>query len=70
MTSNWILTALILALPIIPNLWSIWHIFYRDFPSSTEKLAWLGVAVFIPVIGGVVYILVGRRRAVKPARDH
>lgn len=57
---------LLLAIPILPNLWSIWHAFYREFPTPAERLIWIAGCVFLPVIGGVAYILIGRRRARKP----
>ncbi len=66
-TTEWILVLILLALPILPNLWSIWHAFNREFPTPAERLAWIGVGVFIPVLGGVAYLLVGRKRAKKPA---
>jgi hypothetical protein len=59
------LAAAILLLPIVPALWSIWHIFHHEFRSPQEKMAWLGVAVFIPVLGGLAYILWGRKHARK-----
>ncbi|MFP4630122.1 MAG: PLDc N-terminal domain-containing protein [Desulfohalobiaceae bacterium] len=59
------LTVVILALllPILPNLWAIWHIFHCDFPTAQEKMAWLVAAMFLPVLGGIVYLLLGRKRA-------
>ncbi len=61
---------LILALPILPNLWSIWHVRSRYFASEQEKSLWFLVAVFIPVIGGIAYIFAGRKRASKiPLQD-
>ena len=62
------LAALMLTVPILPTLWSIWHAHFREFPSHNEKMIWLGVCVFVPVIGGIIYILFGRRRGVKPLR--
>ena len=61
--SPWAL--LILIVPILPNLWAILHIFRCDFNTAQEKLAWLGVSVFIPFIGGLLYLFVGRRRGTK-----
>ena len=29
----------LLALPILPNLWTIWHAMRHDFPGEREKLA-------------------------------
>lgn len=59
------LLLLLLVVPILPNLWAIWHIFRYDFNTPQEKMAWLAVAVFLPVLGGIVYLLWGRRRAHK-----
>lgn len=59
----------LLTIPIIPNLWSIWHAFHRAFPTDTERLAWLGIAVFVPVLGGIAYIIFGRPRARKPGAE-
>ncbi|MFW6324657.1 MAG: PLDc N-terminal domain-containing protein [Desulfovibrionales bacterium] len=59
------LAGLILLVPILPNLWSIWHIFRCDFPTPQEKMAWLGVTVFLPVLGGLGYIFWGRKRGRK-----
>ena len=54
---------LVLALPILPNLWSIWHVRARTFPTEQEKSLWFLLAIFIPVLGGIIYIFWGRRRA-------
>lgn len=59
------LVLIVAAIPILPNLWSIWHVFNRNFSSPVEKLSWIGLAVFIPVIGGIVYIIWGRKRGRK-----
>lgn len=59
------LLLLLLVVPILPNLWAIWHIFRCDFNTSQEKMAWLAVAVFLPVLGGIIYLFWGRRRAHK-----
>jgi len=55
----------LLALPILPNLWAIWHIFRNDFSTPQEKMAWAGGTVFLPVLGGIVYFLFGRKRVVR-----
>ena len=54
---------LLLSIPILPNLWCIWHAYRRNFPSLVEKIAWVMVGIFFPVIGGLVYIFVGRKRS-------
>lgn len=56
---------LLLALPILPNLWCIWHSFNHEFPNPPEKFIWLGAGVFLPVLGGLLYLFWGRTRIIK-----
>lgn len=62
MTFVWwhVLVALI---PILPNFWSIWHIWNHDFLTWQKKMTWLLIAIFVPVVGGLLYIFIGRRQA-------
>ena len=54
----------LLIVPILPSLWSIWHIWSHDFNDDAQrKVLWLILTVFIPVIGGIIYIIAGRRHA-------
>ena len=59
-------TWLLLGIPQIPNLFGIWHAYNRVFPTPQERLIWLGVCVFVPVIGGLSYLLFGIRRSKRP----
>lgn len=52
----------LLILPILPNLWGIFHAYKKQFPTPQERAAWLLCLVMLPVIGGVGYILFGRKR--------
>lgn len=65
-TGQVILGVLLLGLPIIPNLWGIYHAFYRVFPTDSEKMIWVCLCIFLPVLGGVIYFFVGRKRGRKP----
>ncbi len=58
---------IILSLPILPNLWCIWHASRHDFPGPDERKLWIRAGVFAPVIGGILYLAVGMRRA-RPER--
>lgn len=62
-----ILTLLLLGIPAIPNLFGIWHAFHRVFPTPNERLIWMAICVFVPVVGGVLYLVFGLRRARKPS---
>ncbi len=59
---------ILIILPILPNLWAILHIFKNDFDTSQEKMIWLALAVFVPVIGGLAYLFLGRRRTIANAK--
>ena len=65
MTIATILKFLVIGLFAVPNLFGIWHAFHRVFPTSQERLIWIGVCVFVPVIGGISYLIFGLRRASK-----
>ena len=56
------LLAIVLALPILPNLWSIWHSYKHEFSTPMEKYGWMLAGVMLPVIGGLLYLLFGFRR--------
>ncbi|MDL2207819.1 PLDc N-terminal domain-containing protein [Desulfovibrio sp. OttesenSCG-928-M14] len=60
-----VLLYLLLGIPALPNLFGIWHAFNRVFPSSQERLIWLGVCVFVPIVGGLLYLIFGIRRSQK-----
>ena len=55
----------LLALPILPNLWSIWHVNTHRFTNHVERLLWLIVCIFVPCLGGLAYLCCGRPRALK-----
>lgn len=65
MTSLPLYMWVLLALPILPNLWSIWHAYNHEFATPLEKVIWMVACVFIPVIGGLAYVLFGLRRVVR-----
>lgn len=64
-----VMTLLLLFIPAIPNLWGIWHAYHRFFPTQQERLIWLGVCIFVPVLGGLAYLIFGMRRAKKTPQD-
>ncbi|NCC24605.1 MAG: PLDc_N domain-containing protein [Deltaproteobacteria bacterium] len=55
----------LLLIPILPNLWGIWHTFRNDFETPQEKMLWIWLNTLVPVLGGVLYLLIGRRRIKK-----
>ena len=56
----------LIAMPLL-NLWAICHVARRNFPGGQqERILWIMPAVFIPVLGGIIYALFGMKRAQKP----
>lgn len=55
--------ATLLTLPILPNLWCIWHASRHAFPGPDEQKHWVRAGVFAPIIGGLLYLAIGMRRA-------
>ena len=53
----------LLFLPALLNLCCIWHAFYLTFDTHLERVLWMVACVFVPVLGGVAYVLFGWRRA-------
>ena len=58
-----------LSIPILPNLWCIWHASRHVFPNPDEQKLWIRAGMFAPVIGGILYLTVGMRRAQKIRED-
>lgn len=52
----------LLALPMLPNIWGIWHAYRHRFEGGRQMI-WLVACVFVPVIGGGAYFLFGRPKA-------
>ena len=63
------LTLLVLLLPMVPTFWAIVDVAYRDFGSLKKKALWAGLVVFVPCLGGLVYLVFGRRQGTKIPRD-
>lgn len=58
----------LLALPMLPNLWGIRHAYRHRFQGQ-RQIIWMLICVFVPLIGGLAYLLVGRSRALEAAES-
>lgn len=54
---------LVALIPVLPSLWSIWHIWGHEFGNPQQRALWLVLVVFVPVLGGIIYIFAGRPKA-------
>ena len=64
-STQWALAIGGLALFVLISLYSIWDAFHREFRSTAEKMAWVELCVLVPFLGGVAYLLVGKKRGRK-----
>ena len=54
-----------LAVPAILWLWVIIDLLKSTFKDSTNKLIWAIIIIFLPVLGSILYLLIGRSQKVK-----
>jgi len=47
------------------SLYAIWDAFHRDFGSNNAKFGWIQLAVMVPFLGGLAYLIFGRKRGRK-----
>lgn len=64
-TTQWSLVLGGLSLFILVSLYAIWDAFHREFASTAEKMAWIQLSVLVPFLGGVTYLLLGKKRGHK-----
>jgi hypothetical protein len=56
-----------IAIPPLLNIWAICHAGLRVFPGEQqERLLWVIVAMLVPFLGGIIYLLFGFKRSRKP----
>jgi len=53
----------LLMLPAIINLWGISHAMRHTFPGENERVLWVVACIFLPILGGVLYLIFGLRRS-------
>jgi hypothetical protein len=50
---------------MVPTFWAIVDVAYRDFGTLRKKALWGAFIVFVPCLGGIVYLIFGRRQGKK-----
>lgn len=48
--------------PVALMIWAIIDLVQSTFADSTNKLIWALVIIFMPLIGAVLYLIVGRKQ--------
>ena len=59
-----LLLSVFMVLPGILWLWAIIDLVKRDFSDSATKIIWALVIIFIPFVGSILYLAVGRSKTV------
>lgn len=57
---NLIILIVVLMLPMVLTFWAIRHVAYGQFPTLKTKYTWLVVVTLLPVVGALIYLVVGR----------
>ncbi|QCR21461.1 PLDc N-terminal domain-containing protein [Pontibacter sp. SGAir0037] len=59
-TMELLLVLLFGLVPFVLWLWAIIDLLRSDFRSGTDKLIWAVVIIFVPLLGALLYLLIGR----------
>ncbi|GAB7022859.1 PLD nuclease N-terminal domain-containing protein [Salidesulfovibrio brasiliensis] len=62
--TQWALAGLVIVALFAFSAWAILDAWKRDFESSGEKVGWIQLIIFIPVLGALGYVFLGRKRGV------
>jgi hypothetical protein len=54
-----------IGIPTVLWLWALVDLLSSDFASSTNKLIWVAVILFLPILGAILYLLIGRKQKVR-----
>ncbi|MBJ6120149.1 PLDc N-terminal domain-containing protein [Pontibacter sp. BT310] len=57
---------LFIAAPLVLWLWALIDLLRSNFSDNITKLIWAVVIIFIPLLGALLYLLIGRNQKVKP----
>lgn len=63
---QWAMVAGVVGLFLLITWWAIWDAFRRTFRTTGEKMAWIQLAVLVPFLGGLTYLVFGKNRGTKP----
>ena len=64
-----LLIILIFLLPMVPTVWAIVDMAHRDFGTLKKKALWGVFVICVPCLGGLVYLIFGRRQGKRIAAE-
>jgi len=63
--TQWIIVLSAVAVCFSFSAWTIMDAWKRDFESGNEKVLWMQICIFIPILGSLAYLFLGRKRGNK-----
>ncbi|WP_338666769.1 PLD nuclease N-terminal domain-containing protein [Pseudodesulfovibrio methanolicus] len=60
--TQWAIVLIAVGLCFAFSAWSILDVWKRNFESSAEKSLWMQICIFIPILGALTYLFLGRKR--------
>ncbi len=64
-TNQWIAIIAAVTCCFSFTVWSILDCWRRDYDAVNEKVLWIQIAVFVPILGSLAYLFIGRNRGSK-----
>lgn len=61
----WVVILSVVALCFSFSAWTILDAWKRHFESANEKLLWIQICIFVPILGSVAYLFFGQKRGIK-----
>lgn len=59
-----VLELIVIIIPLIFWLWALIDLLRSNFRDSSTKIVWLIAIIFVPFLGALLYLLIGRRQRI------
>lgn len=59
----------VLLVPAILWLWALIDLLKSNFTDNMNKMIWAIVIIFIPVMGALLYLIIGRNQKIRPSNS-
>lgn len=61
-TNQWIVIIASVVACFSFSAWTILDTWKRNFESANEKVLWMQICIFVPILGSLAYLFIGRKR--------
>jgi len=63
--TQWIVIMAVVAACFSFSAWTILDAWKRNFESPNEKVLWIQICIFVPILGSLAYLFIGKNRGSK-----